>query len=502
MGGFRTLVQTFLRGRLALSVAMHVAPFLVLIILGSFWLVEHGWLLPFLVVTTAVLATFRLITWAFSRRILPTPTGQPVVGGNPEWSSRERDAYLRLSAEVKAKLTEPVPWSDLQQMALTILQRSAEEISGGKKSAMDFSIPEALLLADRIITRLRGDLRRYVPMADTVSISTLLWLWEKKLWFQRTVKAGQIGYRLYRGVTNPLAAILQEAQNLLMSPEMGNLQFAGQAMLQQIILEEVISAAIDLHAGYLRFTEAELLEIELAATEADLGRTPVADLPLHILVVGQISAGKTSLINALAEESLGETDITPTTKGLTTHKVGLGEADLTFVDSAGIDGSHAVEDHLLAELLQADLIIWAIRANRPARAPDAALLTRLRQSCDQALRRRPPIVIALTGVDLLLRGWPFAENLLPKSAMSLLGEVIAACSQELDEPCVVPVCLAEPGWNLDALESVILSYAPEALMVQRNRRRLESKTTVVSEIAKGLEGLGQISRLIASRWRS
>ena len=102
----------------------------------------------------------------------------------------------------------------------------------------------------------------------------------------------------------------------------------------------------------------------------------------------------------------------------------------------------------------------------------------------------------------MLRGWPFAENLLPKSAMSLLGEVIAACSQELDEPCVVPVCLAEPGWNLDALESVILSYAPEALMVQRNRRRLESKTTVVSEIAKGLQGLGQISRLIASRWRS
>ncbi len=502
MGGFRTLVQTFLRGRLALSAAMHVAPFLVLIILGSFWLVEHGWLLPFLVVTTAVLATFRLITWAFSRRILPTPTGQPVVGGNPEWSARERDAYLRLSAEVKAKLTEPVPWSDLQQMALTILQRSAEEISGGKKSALDFSIPEALLLADRIITRLRGDLRRYVPMADTVSISTLLWLWEKKLWFQRTAKVGQIGYRLYRGVTNPLAAILQEVQNLLMSPEMGNLQFAGQAMLQQIILEEVISAAIDLHAGYLRFTEAELLEIELAATEADLGRTPVADLPLRILVVGQISAGKTSLINALAEESLGETDITPTTKGLTTHKVGLGEADLTFVDSAGIDGSRAVEDHLLAELLQADLIIWAIRANRPARAPDAALLIRLRQSCDQAFRRRPPIVIALTGVDLMLRGWPFAENLLPKSAMSLLGEVIAACSQELDEPCVVPVCLAEPGWNLDALESVILSYAPEALMVQRNRRRLESKTTVVSEIAKGLQGLGQISRLIASRWRS
>ncbi len=501
MGGLKALVRTFLRGRLALSVGLHVAPFAALILLGALWLSEHGWLLPFVVTTTLVITGFRLISWGLARKVRPAPKGQPVVEGNLEWSAKERDVFLRLSAEVQAKLNEPLPWVDLQKMALTLLQRVAEDVSDGQKGAMDFSIPEAVLLADRVLTRLRADLRRYVPMADTVRVSTLLWLWTQRRWLARTAKAGQISYRLYRGVTNPLAAILQEAQNLLMSPEIGRMQFSGQTLLQRILLEEIIAAAIDLHAGYLRFTEAELLEIELAATHADLGRAPAADLPLRVLVVGQISSGKTSLINALAKESLGETDITPTTQGLTTHRFSVEEADLTFIDSAGIDGSQAVQGRLLEELLQADLVLWAIRANRPARAPDAALLSGLRQACDQAMRRRPPVIVALTGVDLLLDGWPFAENLLPEKAMALLGVVIAACAEDLEEPCVVPLCLSNPEWNIDALESLILSHAPEALMVQRNRRRLASKTKVGAEIAKGLKGLGKISRLLATRWR-
>lgn len=186
---------------------------------------------------------------------------------------------------------------------------------------------------------------------------------------------------------------------------------------------------------------------------------------------------------------------------LTAHPLGLGAAEFTFVDSAGIDGSKAVEDHLLAELLQADMAIWALRANRPARAPDVALLSRLRQACDQGLRRRPPVIVALTGVDLLLQGWPFAEHLLPADAMSRLAEVIDACAGDLAEPCVVPLCIAGPDWNLAALESVILSHAPEALMVQRNRRRLENRTTVRAEVAKGLAGFGQLTRLIAGRWK-
>lgn len=501
MGGLKSVMQTYLRGRLALYVVLHLAPLAVLVVLGSLWLGEHGLLLPFVLITTVVIAGFRLINRALAGRVRPTPKGEPLIAGNPEWTEKERSLFQRLSAEIRGKLTEPMPWPALQQEALVLLNRAAHEVSGGQKGAMDFSIPEALLLADRVIGRLRGDLRRYVPMADMVRVSTLLWMWTQRRRIEQGMKVAHGAWRLRRVAMNPMGAVLQEVQSLLMSPSTGALKFAGQTTLQQVILEEVAAAAIDLHAGYLRYTEAELLEIELSATEADLGRMVVADQPLRVLVVGQVSAGKTSLINALAGEALGETDMAPTTPGLTAHPLGLGAADFTFVDSAGIDGSKAVEDRLLAELLQADLVIWALRANRPARAPDVALLSRLRHACDQGLRRRPPVIVALTGVDLLLKGWPFAEHRLPPDAMSLLGDVITSSARDLDEPCVVPLCLTAPEWNLAALETLILSHASEALMVQRNRRRLESKTTVRTEVAKGLAGFGRLTQMIASRWK-
>ena len=394
-------------------------------------------------------------------------------------------------------MAEPLPWRELQAEAWRLLERAAAEVSGGTRGPLDFSIPEALLLADRVLGRLRGDLRRYVPLADQVRIGTLLWLWRQRQRIGTGVTLGKVGWRVFRAATNPLSALLQEAQALVLSPANAELQFAGQAGLQRVLLEEIAAAAIDLHGGYLRYSEAELLQIDLAATEADRARLAAQDQPLRVLVLGQVSAGKSSLINALTGEVKAETDMAPTTPGLVTHTLDEG---LSFIDTPGIDGTKAVEDQLLTEALQADLLLWACRANRPARAPDVALLTRLRQACDEGGRRRPPMVVALTGVDLLLEGWPFAENLLPPEALALLSKVITAVSADLGESRLVPLCLEPPVWNLQAIEGLIDASLPEALMVQRNRRRLQ-KTPATGEIAKGFRGAGEVLRFALGRWR-
>lgn len=509
MRGPRRLLSQFLRGRIVVALVLYALPFVALILLGSLWLFERGWFLWFALASVAVIALYRIIAWVLTRRALARvvrapEAAAPLVSTNPEWSDRETAAFLALSDTIREDLAAPVPWPDLQPMALRIVGQAAATLSGGRRGALDFSIPEAILLVDRVLTRLRGDIRRYVPLADTVPISALVWLWSHRARLGQGARVARDLWRLRRLAFNPPVGILQEVQGLLMGEATGTLQAASEVAVQRLILEEVARAAVDLHAGLLRFTDTELLEIELASHRADLQDRAAPDVPLRVVVVGQVSAGKTSLINALAGADLGETDMAPTTPGRVTHAVDLDEAGFTFVDTAGIDGTAARAESLLADLLQADLVLWAARANRPARAADADLLARLRAALAADPRRRAPrIIVAMTAADMLVPGWPHPEHHLPQVALQTIGMAMGAIAQDLGVTDVVPVSAISPEWNIDALESLVLQHAADALMVQRNRRRLEGQASasVAGEAAKGLRGAWAATRLIGKGWR-
>ncbi|MCF1708711.1 50S ribosome-binding GTPase [Tabrizicola sp. J26] len=506
----RKILSLFLRGRVLLGILLYLMPLVVLVALGFLWLAEKGWLLRFVLATVAVIGISRLALWAMSRwarrAARATPgNSSPLVKANPDWTDRELEVFLRLSSDIRDQLIAPLPWGDLQRQAIDVVGRAAGELSGGTRTALDFSIPEALLLFDQVATRLRGDMRSYVPMADTIRISTLVWFWSNRIWFRRGAYIAQNAWRMKRLVANLPVAILQEIQNILLGEATGAIQNTAETSLQRLILEEVARAAIDLHAGHLRFSDAELLEIELESHRRDLAREPEVDAPLRVMVVGQVSAGKTSLINALSGCDMAETDVVPTTQGLVSHQIELSGIGFTFVDSEGIDGSDMVEERLLEQLMQCDLVLWVVRANRPARAPDLALLSRFRESfASDFARRRPRVIVAVNAVDNLLEGWPWAEHLLPPEALAKLAEVVRAVSADLGEPIVLPISCETPVWNIGQLETLIAQEAGEALMVQRNRRRLEGRSEVsgvLVEVGRAGAGARQLGRLLWHGWR-
>ncbi len=491
------LRRIFLRWSQLGLVGVLLLPFAVATALGFVWLFERGWLLIFVAATLVLIVLARgarlVARWRVRRASdgpdaqaagksaeadAPTEVAKPRRGSarpppDPEWSEADTEAWRRACARAEKRLQTPRSWEEMPAEALAVIESVAAELSGGKRGALDFTLPEALLLIDRVALRYRAFLRRNVPFSDQLPVRGMWWAWQQR---QRAQAAWDSGYLVWRGVrlmVNPAVGVLREIERIAAAGLQARLTDQMQRDAQLALLEEVAIAAVDLYSGRLRFSDAELLELDLDSTGRDRAMLARPDEPLRVLVVGQISAGKSTLINALLRRNAAETDAAPTTDAATVHAAEIDEAPVHLIDTPGIDGSAAGSEALLAEMLDADLLLWVVRANRSARDADARLMTAFRDACARAPQRRAPRVVAVAGAaDLVLPGWPYPENRLPGEAADRLGRAMAVIGDDMGV-VPVPVRAEPPEWNIAAVEAALKAALPEALMVQRNRRRLE-----------------------------
>lgn len=510
MQAIKALARSIMRTGVLVPLLLIALPWLALTVLGMVWLVQSGWVFTFVIATTiaVLLASLPrwLRLWHKSRRAVEHSDKKeegPIVAGSPDWTAREAAIYRELCGEVEKRLPQPQPWSVLPDMALGIAESAAQKLSDGKKGALDFSIPEALLITDRIIMRIRGTIRETLPFADRISIGTLLWFWRKRADLRSGAGSAMISWRMFRLATMPVQAIAQEIQNAALSGAGKFLTTRSLLVVQRMILEEVAHASIELHSGRLRFSDAELLSIQLGSEAADRAALAQPDAPLRLLVIGQVSAGKSTLINSLAGTDIAETDMAPTTPGVTRHDITLDGLPFHVIDTQGLDGGKPTEETILKQMLDCDMILWVVRANRPARAPDVALITRFNASYSSDYRKRkPPVVVAISATDTLLPGWPYAEHVLPEADRGIVAAVVAAVERDLDCRLVLPVSAEDPVWNVDVLAGMIGDHATEAMMTQRNRRRLDGmgqQATWTAEVGRAREGVAQTAGLIWSR---
>ncbi|KPQ07350.1 MAG: 50S ribosome-binding GTPase [Rhodobacteraceae bacterium HLUCCA12] len=471
--------------------------------LGFLWLHERGWLLWFVLVTVAGFALARGASYLLRRRKpqqAPRARQLDAPQIDPEWNPHERAAYEKAQHLIADRLPAPIPWQSLPAEGLAVVELVAATLSGGKRTALDFTVPEGLLLIDRVSLRYREFLRRNVPFSDQLSVRALFWIWQRQ---DKALAAWETGFLAYRGVRlvlNPAVGLLREVERAVTAGLQDRLtdQFIRDA--QAILLEEVAQAAVDLYSGRLRFSEAELMQIELGSESRDRSRLAQPDDPVRILVVGQVSAGKSTLINALVTEGGAETDMAPTTDRLTAHETVIDDIPCRFVDTMGLDGSDGAFNRLEAEMAEADLILWTLRTNRPGRGLDVALLDRFDAhfSANPA-RRRPPLVFVASAADTLLPGWPYPENHLPADAQERLGHAMAAIATDMNAASAIPVRAEPPEWNIDTLYQVISDLMTEALMAQRNRRRLtgsEGGLRLRENLSRAGRGLGQGARFL------
>lgn len=505
------LRNAFLRWDRLVSGLVILVPLSIACLLGFLWLGEHGLLLPFIAACAVMgFAIYVLRRWLRSPKASADETAEMLetlsVAADPDWSEVETAAFDQARRSIEARTEADMPWSEMQSAALQVVDDIAHALGGEKKSALDFTLPEALLLIERASSRYRTHLRTNVPFSDQISLKTLLWLWGQRDRARKALGVARIGHRVARLAINPASAVLREIEQIVAGGNASYLNDQMMSVLQAILLEEVAFAAIELYSGRLKFSDSELLEIQLAATDADRARAARPDGPVRVLFVGQISAGKSSLVNALLSADRAETDMRPTTDDLVTYAADIDDIACHLIDTQGLDGGPESREEMLDEMTRSDLIVWVSRANRPARAPDLDLRQRFDGwFTDHADRRRPPVVAVATCIDQLTPGWPYPEHAIPDAALDAISTVVTAIARDTGGPKPHPVSTADPHWNVDAVLRAITAAMGEALLVQRNRHRLgaaDKSGGVLDELRRGGRGLLEGTKLIGGRLAS
>lgn len=507
----RRLARAARRWDRAAAAVSVLLPLTVSGILGFFWLIEHGWFLWFVGISALLAAVALILRWIGKRqaRLARARLGEVAepavaVAADPDWSEVERAAYARACARIEARTAEAMEWEALLPAALEELRLMAEDL--GKRRELDFSLPEALLLIEHAAARYRGWLRRNLPLADTVTLRQIERLWRHRASLGTAWSAGYGVWRLARLVRNPLNGLAREAEAVFSDSNSSWLGGQMLCVLQAILLEEIAHAAVDLYSGRLRFSDAELAGLAEGAARRDRARLAAGDLPLRILLVGQVSAGKSTLLNALAGADRSETDMAATTARYQGYAAEIDGVPCHLIDAPGLDGGDRTRGLALKEMLQADLVLWLVRTDRPGRAPDVALLRDFRAAAAaDPGRRLPPLLALASAADRMMPGWPFPDHDIAPKALARLAEALSAIRADLPGLDPLPVVAVAPEWNLERLREIIGALAPEAVAVQRQRLRregAEAEQGLRREIGRGARGIWDNGREIGGRlWR-
>ncbi|NOI38523.1 GTP-binding protein [Vibrio sp. 070316B] len=509
------LLAVLSSGRWGIALISAIFPSLIMMFFGLFLAIKYGYLLEMSIAIAVSTLLFTIPLYISSRSSRNSTnsdaekntTDEPqteslshniddaLVKASNEWSQAELSIWNDSKHYVRQQLVDDIEWGNLDQTGLQVLEFVAKKF--GKKS-LDFSIPEGLKLFEEVSRRYKVVVNEHIPGIEYLKVSYI------KAGYEAYDKYGELGQKIFKAAIwgnhlknlylNPLKVISdlgrEQATASMTKGVVDDMQYAA----KQALLDEVAAVAIDLYSG--RFSiEDEALKAS-GVSEVDEKRFAHELEPVRIVLVGQTSSGKSSIINALKEEMVAEVDVLPSTDSSTVYNAFVDDNDVRVVDLQGLDGNAKTEAVMLKEMTQADVVLWVLKANQSARELDKQLKDKFDAFYDDPknISRKQPIVITVVNqVDRLkpAEEWqpPYdLEN--PTSAKAKIIAQALEYNQTLLKPDIaLPLAIApeKVQFGLEALKQTLIEHIADANNVQRNRQRLEA-------INRGTSVKGQLNK--------
>ena len=481
------------RWRTISIITLFAIPIVVFGVLGAYALFERGWLfwmwflLPICWGPAYLLS--RRSSW--NREIR-----QPwAVNVPPYWTERDREAWKIVEQTAKnatgiapTSLSEPGFYLRSAQSLLLEVTRFYHPRANDPLAPV--TIPELLTAARLALEDLSELVDTYVPGSGHLTVARWRSMTQFPKWYRN---ATNIGYFL-SAAFGPAAAVGRfMLSKLVLGPAMQVMQDNVMYWFYAAFLQRVGLYAIELNSGRLRVGAPRWRAL---VEQSQRGETTVTadgttDSPgepetveeLTITVVGQLKAGKSSLVNALLGRTEAAQDALPATRSAARYEV-MGEewiGSLVIQDTAGYGGKQSSKqsiDNAIEASAESDIILLVADVLNAAREPDARFLRRYREwFASHPQFRRPPVIVVLTHVDLLsptMEWSPPYEAWKGSEAVSRKDETIRDAVEHLrdeypDAANVIPVCTGPASDRIygvdDWLVPAILSQIEEARAV-------------------------------------
>jgi len=454
---------------LLLSLAIFI-PLCFLILLGFWFLYVEGYVFYFLLLLI-VLSFFIYVIYALKKHTNSTENKEESddeinIKKSPQWSKFDESVYEQLEKLIDEKVKNNIEWEELQMHSLDIISKTAQEYyPNNSEKELAFSVSEFLLAVEEVSSRYRGYIKEYIPFEDRIKVSLLKQGYNHK----EKVKTVGLLYNLYRAfrMTSPLVAVASEIRGELLNQQFQNVSATLQNKMKKALLKDVASVCVDLYRGYFKVKDSELNQSKIY--KEDKNNQADSLEPLRVAVVGQVSVGKSSLINAITDKMLAEVSIVPSTSSTTVHECKVENVDaIKFVDLVGLNGNEEVEKATLEEMTKSDLILWVLKANQSARKLDSQLKMLFDEfyKKDENLKRKKPSILALLNqVDKL----DAQKESIVKDALEYNRQILNP-----DEILALSLKPNEKFYNLEAVKEYLQKAYNEGINTQLNRRRVET----------------------------
>ncbi len=505
------------RWRITVVALLLAGPLLVLAGAGSYYLWFHGWSLYvwWPMMSLMGIGYGLAIYWQGQKTLLQ----HPEAPNEAYFTERDREAAKLVQARAEAGVKDHADDLMKQEFYLDSARAMADELARfynpGATDAVDrLTVPEMLAAVELAAEDLAVMVEKYLPGGHLLTVRDFKTAREWVRWADTASNA----YWGIMALLDPIQTGLRYAASKAgIDMPMRALQSNLIGWFYQAFINRLGHYLIELNSGRLRVGAKRYRELReqhrLATSPADAPKdaAPSEARPedrvsrVQVTLLGQVKAGKSSMVNALLGEERAKTGATPLTEGLwkyeTPATAGVPTA-LTLIDSEGYgnEGPRADQvERTFGAAKDSDLLLLVLHARNPGRKADLEMLQKL--EAHFAARpdlKCPPIIAVVTHIDLLSPAMEWAppydwrQGKRPKemSIRDAIGVVKQQLEGHLD--AVVPACTA--SGKVYGVDDGLLP----ALAAQLS----EARGVAFLRAVKGEADSGRIRRTFAQVWEA